>query len=243
MMKWLSFCILIFSFTWFSCGKSIVDPKQHSGTAYFPIFSDSIINYRVDSLLFKIGQRGLEIDTNQYIVKEIPQFASIENHDTCVIFKSIFSKIDQSAVFEHTLQKCKNGFGAKTTFANAIVQEIVFPPLKNRRWDGLINFNSEGYIETIRDEPIAPFRHWDKFIISETMDSLEIDSVWFYNLVKVVQIDFENALERRFSVSWFAANIGLVYAEKWILDTQNINQDPWKIKAQKGYIVRKWIVL
>ncbi len=243
MKKWLFYGLILLTYTWLSCGKSIVEPKQQSGSEYFPLFSDSIINYRVDSLLFKIGQSGLEIDTIQYNLQEIPQNISIQNQDTCLIVKAIFTNIDQSSVFEHTIQKCKNGFGVNTTLSNAIVQEIVFPPLKNKRWDGLVDFNPEGYIETIRNEPIAPYRHWDKFIISDDRDSLEIDSVWFYNLVKVVQIDFENALERRWSVNWYAKNIGLIYSEKWILDTQNINQNPWEIKAQKGYIVRKWIIL
>jgi hypothetical protein len=199
------------------------------------------VNYRVDSLLFKIGQRGLEIDTFQYTMQEIPQYVNIHNLDTCLIIKEVYTNLHQSGVFEHTVQKCKNRFGVKTSFSNAIIQEFVFPPLKNKRWDGLGNFNAQGYIETIRDEPIAPFLHWSKFIIAGNRDSLEIDAIRYKDLIKVVQVDFENALERRLSVSWYAANIGLVYSEKWILDTQKINQDPWEIKAQKGYIVRKWI--
>ncbi|MEL6865958.1 MAG: hypothetical protein AAFP19_16145, partial [Bacteroidota bacterium] len=67
------------------------------------------------------------------------------------------------------------------------------------------------------------------------------NGMMFDSVATIYQADNENAIELRYSIEKYARNIGLVYREMRILDTQAIVDDPWEEKAQKGFIIRQQI--
>ena len=74
-----------------------------------------------------------------------------------------------------------------------------------------------------------------------------------YDLLTLVEgADYENLLNRRLAIEGYAKNIGLVYRELEVFETQCqlcCNGDtgacldlPWREKAEGGFIIKQWLV-
>lgn len=207
---------------------------------YFPANIDNGLVYQVDSMLFKRGISGLEIDTQSYIIETY-------------LTDSINAPNASSYVWEKKYQSTESPFNvhyqvvSKTISQNrAIIQEdnlsyisLVFPPKVQSRWNGLSLINADSVEYTILGERIRPFKDWNDFRILETNGTYSYGDMTFNSVVTVLQTDTENAIEKRYSLERYAKNFGLIYKELWILDTQNISDLPWEQKAERGFILKQ----
>ncbi len=222
-----------------SCKKHTLEVNQLKYVNYFCFPQSQSITFQVDSFLFKKTPIGLDIDTVQYILYEEWSDSSIVFNDTCYSIRWKAMSLD--TLFDNNFQGqkryCINEFRISEWYDNVNITSFIMPPFLYKNWDGLASFNANTYTEIIRDEPIQPFRRYGKFSIQSINDSLYLDGELHKNLVKVVHVNIENAIEKRFSYSLWKENIGLLYSEKWILDTQKISNESWTKKAEKGYII------
>ena len=125
---------------------------------------------------------------------------------------------------------------------------LIFPLDEGRSWDGHVYFDENREIE-IAGERMQPFRNWNYEV-----DALDVPGAvgafTFDSLLVVIEVDDNNAIERRLSRVVYAKNVGLVEREQWILDSQYCNQTPppsdcltlpWEQKAERGYILRQTV--
>lgn len=207
---------------------------------YFPVNTDIGVVYQVDSMLFKRGISGLEIDTQSYIVEtQLKDSIDLPN--------------GLSYVWEHKYQSLEDPFNVHYQVVSrtisqdrAIILEdnlsyisLVFPPNVQTRWNGLSLINADSVQYTIAGESIRPFKDWNQFRIIEKDGSYTYGDMTFNNVVTVLQTDSENAIEKRYSLERYAKGFGLIYKEMWILDTQNISDQPWEQKAERGFIFKQ----
>ena len=135
--------------------------------------------------------------------------------------------------------------------------KMVSPIQENRRWDGIVYIRRDTLVP-IRGGSIDMFKDWDDFVC-ENIGNTFVDTLSntvYTDVAKIVQVDKTNNIERRFSTEVYAKNIGLVYKEMRILDTQcrtpgtcTGNSDiaacigtPWYLKAEKGFILKQSLI-
>jgi hypothetical protein len=221
------------------CRKQRVQPDFIPKDSYLPFPVSSSQRFLVDSILFKKGIQGIDRDTFQYMWEEVLMVSDTQASGPCYLVDWVARDLaDEDRQFRGTRRYCVQAGGLLESSNNTQVLQMVYPPRLFARWDGLKTFSFQDYTEVIRDEPIRTFRHWGKFSVQSLNDSIRIGGVLHQNLVRVVHVDYENALERRFSYALWDKTKGMIYLERWILDTQNISGAAWETKAEKGYMVR-----
>ncbi|MCS6929309.1 MAG: hypothetical protein NZM43_07435 [Saprospiraceae bacterium] len=220
--------------------------------AYFPLQVGKYTEYRVDSVVFDLGAGGQILrDTARLQVRE--EVVDTFRDETGVLWYRIERYERASDTTRWTLRRV---WAATRTLTQAIRQEenlrflrLVFPLMPRMRWDG--NRWIDPTTEVIvAGERLRPFSRWqyraDSIDVGSQVGPFRFDSV-----VVVTEVDYTNAIERRFSRAWYARHVGLIRREQWILDSQYCNQvpppadcltRPWELKGQKGYILRQTLV-
>ena len=90
----------------------------------------------------------------------------------------------------------------------------------------------------IGGESIDYFKNWESVIVEDSGNKL-IDETMVDNVLIISLADYENRLELRFGQEVYAEDIGLIYRELRILDSQCFNDCDnisWDEKAEKGHI-------
>jgi hypothetical protein len=230
--------ILIFS----ACEKQS-DPDDFTVDylqEYFPAQSDIRLVYQVDSMLFKRGISGLEIDTLSYTMEtSLVDSVDLPNGLSYIWEKKYQSLNDPLNVHYHITSRMISEHRAIVQEDNLSFISLVFPPNEQNRWDGLSLINADSVVYTVLGETIRPFKDWNQFRILETDGVYTYGDRTFEDVVTVLQTDTENAIEKRYSIERFAKAYGLIYKEMWILDTQNISDQPWVEKAERGFILKQ----
>lgn len=110
---------------------------------------------------------------------------------------------------------------------------FVFPPQKNITWDG------NKYIEAV--ENLKYLKDWN-YRFTDVDVNYNVLGNAYQNVAHILLQDKENAIEKIYAKESYARGIGLIYKEWWHLETQNISDDPWEEKAQKGFIAKMQVL-
>lgn len=231
------------------CVKTVVEPPlEAKGDAYFPLKIGKFIEYQLDSVIYDpISSTRSRIDTSYWLVRET--------------LKDTFRDAQQQLIFRVERQMKRRNDSAATwqqtaIFAQAFVNDNAFRQENNLRflkfprlitegvtWDSNI-LNDPNQTILIADEIIELFgKKWlselDYIDKSEQIGTKKFDAV----MSILTQTDPKILTEKRYTLEKYAKNIGLVYREVKILDTQQLDANKaWEIKAQKGYILKQTVV-
>lgn len=222
------------------------DYQPEMGYDYFPLQIGKYRTYVVDSILYDIGDNNM-IDTthSRTFVKHVVADTIIDN-----LGRSGF-KIERYERLNDTLSwEIKDIWTAIQTEEKAEwIEEnlrfikMVFPLKEGTEWDGN-KFIDISTIVPIAGESVEVFKSWDYEILSVD-ETEQIGNFTFENISTISQANSENLIEIRYSQEKYAKEIGLVYREMQILDTQCITECiglSWEDKAEKGYILRQQIL-
>jgi len=242
------FCIALISIGLFSGCEKEQEIEQFSFSRMEQYAGLSLLNeshFREDSLVFKIGPAGLEIDTITQFLRRVVlgTVDNLEGNKSWVIgmMRYEWGNQDEPVTAILTTGTIK-GNTFQTVENNHQITNLVFPPSLNKRWDGLSFFNSDDFILDVRNEPLRVYKDWPDFRIIQVGETLTVGDREIHDVITVLHVDSENAIERRYSLEKYAPDLGIVYKEQIILDTQNITNDPWEEKAERGYML-KWTLL
>lgn len=236
-----------------SCGKretgeydlNIAEQQQ-----YFPIVEGKSIEYQVDSIVYDPDLIENSVSFTRY-VKEV-------TGDT---FR------DQNGILMHRIERYNKEnltdpwvleriWAAALTDRQAIREEdnlrflrMVFPMDRRSEWNGNLWINQQYEIQ-VYGEKIRPFVNWNYEVDSIDIER-QVGAFTFDSTLVITEADETNIIERRYSKVIYAKNVGLVFKEQWVLDSQYCNQNPppfdcetkpWLEKAENGYLYRQTVI-
>ncbi len=233
-----------------SCDKHDTEPFDPDfGYEYFPLKVGQIREFAVDSIIFDPAPGGTRIDTNSWLIQEAV-VDSFPGQDGLIWYR-IERLQRQSDTLPWQIGKvfaeARNERQAFRTEDNLRFIKMTFPLKLNESWDGNTFFSKTTNVE-VAGEQIKMFIDWD-YRILELGSSLQVGEMSFQDVCAIQLANSENFIEYRQGVEHYAKNIGLVYRELQILDTQcevccngnlvTCSTTNWNQKAEKGFILRQ----
>ena len=243
---------LIIALLFIACERVIeqLDPVAYE---YFPMEVGKYKIYQVDSTVY--DEYNCDVQITSYQVMELTGntgtdgegdlYYTVERHIRADSSQPwLLQSIWTEKIEDNQLQRVED---------NQRIIKMVFPVKESRRWDGIVYIRRDTLVP-IRGGSIDMYKDWDDFVfenIGETfLDTSRTGPKIYPDALQVLQVDKTNNIEKRYSREVYAKNIGLVYKEMWILDTQcrggnctgvgNIATcilTPWKDKTEKGFIL------
>jgi hypothetical protein len=232
--------VFLFCLLFFSCHKNEIETLTLTGKDYFPLAIGKTMTYDLDSIIYDpILSGGIKIDTTRWQIKDV--------------YKDTFR--DNAGVLQYRIERSERMKGkidwriAKVVTAalsqnQAIGQEdnlrfIKFPLIfgENTAWNAMI-FNDSAKV-IIAGETLDLFsKKWASKVVSfgkkEAIGSKTFDDV----LTILSQTSTTILTEKRYLLEKYAKNVGLIYREYHVLDTQKLDAAvAWEKKAEKGAII------
>lgn len=251
----LAVCAGAFSALFAGCSDLTPAPTEPADSAqqyaYFPLQIGKYIDYTVDSVVYDFGPGGNTLrDSSQTHIREIITDTLRDNADELVYTVERYERLQDTLPWQlqRVFTLARTARQAIRTENNLRFLQLVFPLDRRSQWNGNLWIDQYQEIE-IAGERIQPFVNWNYEVDSIDV-AIQIGAFAFDSVLTVTETDENNAIERRLSRVRYAKNIGMVWREQWILDSQYCNQapppadcltKPWTEKAQKGYTLRQII--
>ena len=241
-----------------SCSEGTVgeDLTVVKGFNYYPISVGKYIIYEADSIVYQSQSGGtcnFIQDTSHFYLKEEVVGTYIDNTGKENFIIERFIRYNQNDPWEVT--DVWNTFMSETQVErveeNLRFIKMVFPVSEGISWNGNAFFKDTTL--TLAGEVIDFYKHWSQEYeytgvdLPEMINNIEYDSV----STIVQSAPSENKVNHRYSIEKYARNIGLVYKELRVLDTQCCDYFPelapcdgipWEEKAERGLIYRQSII-
>ncbi len=227
-----------------ACKEEADDYKTEAGLAYYPLEVGKFIEYQVDSTIFDPNGEATVFSTTTFVKEEI--IDTLTDNIGNILYKiERFERTADSLPWniKKVLTVSVQGNQAIRTEDNLRFVKLTFPVKKGVSWDGNIHFNN-GLIVVLEGETLEMFKGW-KYRTKTANEPANVGDFQFAETVTVEEANNENLIELRRSSAIYAKDIGLVYRELWILDTQCIDDcigKTWEEKAEKGFILRQTIL-
>ena len=248
---------LLFTFAFisllFSCNKQEVeDPNIDFGYEYYPLELGKFREFEADSIIYDPTSGGTEVLLSKTFVREEITDTLLDNSGNTLYVMSRFERPTQDTAWEiaRTISLSLNETQAIRNEDNLRFIEMVFPLDEGQDWDGN-QFFDPSLIISIAGESIEMYKSW-AYETRSIGQSFTEAGLNFDDVVEVSMADSENLIELRMARQVFARNIGLVFRELLILDTQcqvccnldNVLCDslPWEQKAERGFILRQKLI-
>lgn len=227
-----------------ACTKDSVETLDPGffGYDYFPLTLDAVRTYRVDSVIY-IQRAGIQKDTTHAFIREVVRDS----------FRDALQQLVYRVERFHTRDSALGWTLVDASYVTASPERLtvrdhgltfirlVFPVQQARVWDGNVWVHPKTQID-ISGETLEPYENW--YYLYEYAGKPDTLAGRAYSKVcKVSEADDENIIQKRYSAAWYAAGIGLVYREQWLLDTQNTDASlPFHLRAQKGFIMMQTLI-
>jgi hypothetical protein len=235
-------CALLLS----ACAKDEADSYQAAELQldYFPLFIGKYAVYEVDSTIYDPNGSETVYHTRTFFKEVVSDTLTGLQGETIYRIERYERKADTLPwVITKVLSASLEDNRAVVTEDNLRFVSLVFPPRENTAWNGLAYIDPEQVVE-VAGESLVMFKGWD-YRIQEAGGPDSIGGLFFPEVLTVQEADDENLIELRRSFSHYARRTGLIYRERWILDTQCIagcSGQSWEEKAEKGFIVKQRII-
>lgn len=235
------------------CSKNEIEEIEIDfGFEFFPLEVGRTWIYEADSILFDPAVNGIAVDSIKFNIRERITDTLRDNLNNLVYRIEYAEK-----AIDATDWQVKFIYAAFIEDNRAIRSEnnldfikLVFPLKEETAWNG-IAFIDERKEILVAGEPIEVFKGWSSNVVG-SLDEFKVEDKVFETVFEVDQANTENILELRSVKEWYAENIGLIFQEWIILDTQcseccnrnlgECEQVPWRERAEKGFILRKKLI-
>ena len=205
---------------------------------YYPLEIGHWISYDVDSITYDDFTTPVTVDTASFQVREYVEsiYMDLDNRETYRIEKQIRNNSAQNWIIDDAFQVNLLPTNLQKVEYDFRYIKLIFPPRANETWDGNL------YIDVI-DNPQYEYLDRDRYdweYVYESVDEpFEINGFSFDSTLTVIQIDDENAFEKKYSKEIYAKHVGMIYREFIILETQLPPTGvPFEERAELGFIIR-----
>lgn len=254
-MKTKFVVFLVFSITLgiFSCSKSTIeDIDLELGYDYFPLEIGQSRVYAVDSIIFDPGLTGIQLDTLSGFMKE-DVVDTLRNNAGALVFRieRYYRKAQDLPWDIHSvISSTRENQEATITENNLRSIKLIFPLKAETEWQSTAYFPETTIIE-IAGESLVFYKGWKSTVLGKEAQ-FEVDGRTYSDVFLVELANFENKIEYRYGQEVYAPNVGMVYQEVWVIDTQCeycCNRDlgacdplPWTEKGEKGMILKRRLI-
>jgi len=221
--------------------SEIEDFQVDFGYEYLPLEIGKYRDYKVDSTTYDIGPTGSIIVTNSTTyIRELVADTIIDNLGRPGFTIERYKKEDLEAAWEikdiwMTIQTATQ---VESLEENLRFIKMIFPLKAGTVWDGN-RFIDETTTVTVAGETVEIFKAWE-YEVDFVGEPVAVNNEFYEDAVQIIQADNENLIELRYAKEQYVKDIGLVYKEMRILDTQCISDCEgfqWEEKAEKGFIL------
>lgn len=229
--------LLLLGFGLFACKEEVAAPALDYRYEYFPLSIGQERLFVVDSILFDPLGNRVQIDSTTTFIRElvVDTFRNARNELEYRIER--FERRNSAApwILKKVLSESRPSDQAQRFEDNFRLLKMVFPLKIDQSWNPLVYVDPLTKVE-VKGEPLELFKGWEASVKS-------IDQSWnqYPNTLEIQFSDYENAIELRRGTERYAANLGLVYRELSVLNTQCLNNclgQSWEKKAQAGFILK-----
>lgn len=239
-----------------SCKDRVIDEDFTTDVAdqqrYFPLQLQQPVIYQIDSVVYDFGVNGaILVNSSTTFVKEVITDTLRDSQGRLQWKVEQFERTSDTLPWEikRIWSAEMNGSQAIRTEENLRFLRLVFPMDRRSEWDGNLWIDANREIQ-IAGERMRPFTGWNYEVDSINIPR-QVGTFSFDSTLVITEVDETNIIERRLSRCVYAKNIGLVWKEQWILDSQYCNQSPppadcetkpWEQKAERGYLYRQKVI-
>lgn len=232
-----------------SCNDERIDPSPVD-FSYFPLEVGSYIIYELDSVVY--DDFNDIVTTRSLLVREIIESVFVDaSRDTSFRVERQYRENEMSvwgsAGYDIWFAAIE-GNNAERIEENQRYIVLSFPLRVGKTWNGTqhINVDPDGELGYLDD--------WEYRITSLDVPMM-INGISFDSTVTVIEQAVGTAIDTIGSRAVYARNVGLVFKELYVLETQCTDCDPgdvacviacqqmpWEDKAEKGFIIRQRIL-
>ena len=187
------------------------------------------ITYQVDSTIYNDFDNSVRSSTNMFKDKVVDQFTDNLGRTAYRVERSVLDTASQTWRARRSYYYVLTASNLERVEENLRYVVFLFPPKVGLTWAG------NKYIDPVDNNKFLS--NWN-YTFSSVDVPASINGIDYPITSTVLLVDKENAIEKIFAKETYAEGIGLVYKEWWHLETQKIVDDPWTVKAQKGFIVK-----
>lgn len=229
-------CILLVS-----CDETedfVLDTKE----AYYPLEIGKYITYSVDSIRYSSSSGGgIDVDTSTFQWQEmvVDTFRDGANRLVYEVERMRRDSASQNWQLVNVLAVTKTEDRVEWVEDNRRFVKMLFP-LKLEDTSNVFQYFDEFELVSVNGEVIEAFKSWE-YLVDELDIPSSVNSFSFDSTSTVSYANSENVIELRLAKEQYAKNIGLVFKEYKILDTQCISDCvgmTWEEKAEQGFILR-----
>ena len=194
-------CLILLGFL-NSCNKDVTPPD--AGYGYFPTKIGNWIIYDVVSIEHDAPVN--KHDTSIIQIKEVIEsiFFDNEHRETQRIERYTRNNDTQPWVIKDVWSSNLTASTAEKDEENVRFIKLTFPVKKGKTWDG----NASNSLDVWNYQ-------YTEVNVPYTINNLSFDST-----VTVLQIDEENIVEKKHALEIYAKNVGMIYKELILLDTE-----------------------
>jgi len=233
--------LLSIVFYWACTDASEQITEFDAGYGYLPVLEEGVtLLYEVDRVTY--SNEGRDVIRESYFQRE-EVIVSEKNEDLSGEMRlDIFTSKNGGEPWTYEGAHSYDIDQLQSIHTNSEGERLInltFPISENKTWDGLafiggnIQKNISGYMMNF-------YEGWESEIIRTSEPFGEYNDV-----ITVSMADHENAIQRRKVTEYYAQDIGLLYQEMIILDTQCITECSdmaWEDKAHNGIIFNKRLI-
>lgn len=246
-------CIICLIYGFFACQKQVVEePNTDFGYEYFPLEIGQSKTFQLDSIIFDPIVGGISVDTFSWLLREEIVDTLRDGTGTLnyVVERSQRRLEDDDWKINGVWTMSMTETQAIRTEDNLRFIKMNFPLRENADWDANI-FVDKNLEVTIAGETLEIFKGWESKILT-LEESFNINGQNVDDVLSIQLADNENLIEYRFGVERYAKDIGLIYKELWVVDTQCefcCNSDfafceslEWITKGEAGFVLRQQLI-
>ena len=222
--------------------KQVLDDTDITyGYEYFPLQIGNEWIYRVDSITYDPAQSGGTISANQntVYVKEVVVDTFFDELGRLSHRIERFEKpfLDTTWALRDVWSALRDARVAERFEENVRLVKMGFPLRFGDLFDPAVHL-AEDATFPVAGEQIEIFKAWEAEVLAVD-EPATIGDFSFEKVTTIQLADEENLLEKRYGLEKYAKDIGLIYKELEIYDTQRIDMEnaPWEEKAEKGFKV------
>ncbi|MBK6610297.1 MAG: hypothetical protein IPI59_02615 [Sphingobacteriales bacterium] len=221
-----------------ACKDEFLNTNIDFGFEYFPLTSGFWAEYRVDSTIYSSFLPDGKANRTSYLREEVADTFTDNTGRLAYTIKR-FSRTNDTLPWQNLTPvvwyAVRDSNQAERMEGELRFIKLIFPITENTTWNG------NAYLD-VENDNLTSYKNW-KYTCKNINTPKTIGGNSFAQTTTILETDQENLIDKVYSLAVYAKNIGKVYREQWVLNTETIDATTtWPDRAKTGFIVKETIL-